>query len=437
MDSRLILELSAILVLILANGFFALSEFSIIASRNSKLKQKIAENKPGASTAWKLHNKPDKFLASIQVGITLVGTFAGVFGGATLVGKFETFYMTIPFNFIASFVKPLAVISVAVIITIAMVVLGELVPKFVALSHPERFARYVASPISIFIKLTSFFALFLSSISNLIIKLFGIKKSKDRAIITEDEINIMILDGREKGIFDETEEQLIKSVFDFADSTVRRAMTPRIDVVAIDMNATSQSITDILIETGFSRLPVYENTIDNVVGILYAKDIIIQRLNPELIIVKDICRKPAFVPDSMLLSKLLNKFQTQKSHMAIVLDEYGGTAGIITLEDVIEELVGEIRDEYDIEDDPLVKHSGTVAFADADVWPGMVNNILDCHLPEDDNDTLAGLFIDTLGRLPKEKESVTIADIKMTVLFMEPNRLRRLKIEKIIKPSNN
>ena len=152
MDSRLILELSAILVLILANGFFALSEFSIIASRNSKLKQKIAENKPGASTAWKLHNKPDKFLASIQVGITLVGTFAGVFGGATLVDKFEIFYMDIPFDFIASFVKPLAVASVAIIITIAMVVLGELVPKFVALSHPERFARYVASPISIFIK---------------------------------------------------------------------------------------------------------------------------------------------------------------------------------------------------------------------------------------------------------------------------------------------
>lgn len=437
MDSRLLLEISAILVLILANGLFALSEFSIIASRNSKLKQKIAEKKSGASAAWKLHNKPDKFLASIQVGITLVGTLAGVFGGATLVGKFESFYMTLPLDFIASFVKPLAVISVTVIITIAMVTLGELVPKFIALSHPERFARYVAPPVSIFIKITSVFALFLSTISNLIIKLIGIKKSKDRAIISEDEINMMILDGREKGVFDETEEQLIKSVFDFADSTVRRAMTPRIDVIAIEITASSKSITDILIETGFSRLPVYEDTIDNVVGILYAKDIIIQRLNPELIIVQDICRKPAFVPDSMPLATLLNKFQTKINHMAIVLDEYGGTAGIITLEDVIEELVGEIRDEYDIEDDPLVKHSDKVCFADADVWPGLVNNMLDSNLPEDDNDTLAGLFIDTLGRLPNEKETVTIFDIKMTVLIMESNRILRLKLEKITKPSDN
>ncbi|MEA1980526.1 MAG: hemolysin family protein [candidate division Zixibacteria bacterium] len=436
MDSQLILELSAILVLILANGFFALSEFSIIASRNSKLRQKIAKKKSGASTAWKLHNKPDKFLASIQVGITLVGTLAGVFGGATLVNKFEMLYLTIPIEFIASIAKPLSVVSVAIIITIAMVVLGELVPKFVALSNPEKFARYVAPSISFFIKLTSFFALFLSGISNLIIKLFGIKKSEDRAIITEDEINMMILDGREKGIFDETEEQLIKSVFDFADSSVRRAMTPRIDVIAIEINASPQSITDVLIETGFSRLPVYENTIDNIVGILYAKDIIIQKLNPELIIVQDICRKPTFVPDSMPLSKLLSEFQNKKNHMAIVLDEYGGTAGIITLEDVIEELVGEIRDEYDIEDDPLVKHSETVAFADSDVWPGLVNNILDCNLPEDDNDTLAGLFINTLGRLPKEKESIIIADIKMTVILMESNRLLRLKLEKIIEPSD-
>jgi CBS domain containing-hemolysin-like protein len=258
-----------------------------------------------------------------------------------------------------------------------------------------------------------------------------IKKDVTRPIITEEEISQIILEGKEKGVFEAIEEKLVRSVFSFADSTVRRAMTPRTDVVGIEINASPQEIINIIIEEGYSRFPVYENDLDSIIGILYTKDIILQRISPELIILKDMIRKPFFVPDSMPLSKLLNEFQRKKHHIAIVLDEFGGTAGIITIEDVLEELVGEIQDEYDAEQKPLVKHSETVAYADGSVWPGDINKLMHSRLPEDTADTLAGLVIHNLGRLPEKNEDINIADMKITILEQEDNRLTRLKLEKI------
>jgi len=432
MDSDLFFELLAILLLIAANGFFALSEFSIIARRKSRLQQKVTEGKPGAAKAEKLHSNPDKFLASIQVGITLFGTVAGVLGGATIVEKLELALERTPIHFLSQAATPLSVGLVAIAITVTAVILGELVPKYLALSHPEKYARYVAGPIMVFIKLTSFISSMLSSAARLILRLFGVSRSASQPVISEEEINLMIDDGRKKGIFDDTEEKLIKSVFDFADSTVRRAMTPRTDVLGIDINAPPDKVIAIIIEHGHSRYPVYDGTIDNIVGILFTKDLIHHKLNPQLIILKDIIRKATFVPDSMPLSKLLRDFQRKKNQMAVVLDEFGGTAGIVTLEDILEELVGEIQDEDDTKAAPLVKHSDTVAYADGSVWPGAINELMESCLPEDKLETLAGLVIDHLGHLPVRNETVVIADMRITVLEQELNRLTRLKLERII-----
>jgi len=439
MDSRLIIELLAILLLVLANGFFALSEFSIIASRTSKLRQKVQEGKIGARTAEKIRKKPERFLATIQVGITLVGSLVGVFSGVTIVKKLEQLILKIPVERIADAATPISVVVVVIFITVLSVVLGELVPKYLALSFPERYARYVARPIKIFIKITSVFSRFLSGLANVIIRLLGVKRDSSQATITEDEINQIILDGKDKGVFDETEEEFIRSVFEFADSTVRRALKPRPDVIAFDINAKSDEIVRTITEEGYSRYPIYEGTIDKVVGIIYTKDLIFKQVDLNNIVLTDNIREPFFVPDSMPLSKLLREFQKGKNHLAIVLDEYGGTAGIITIEDILEELVGEIQDEYDNgEAAPLVKHADNIAFADGSVWPGEINELLAGHLPEDDVDTLAGLFIDTLGRLPEKLESIQIEDIKMTILEKDENRILRLRLEKIPpdKPDN-
>jgi len=428
MDTELIIEMAAILVLVLANGFFAMSEFSIIASRRSKLHEKVDQGKRGARKAVALHQKPDKFLATIQVGITMIGTLAGVFGGVTIVKKLEATLADVSVAAIAAAAGPLAIGIVTVAIAVTTVVLGELVPKYLALSFPERYARYVSRPITIFIKLTSFISSALSGAANLIVRLLGVSADGNDNTVSEDEINLMIFEGRQKGVFDETEEKLIHSVFDFADSTVRRAMTPRTDVEAIDLNSAPTTVIDTVIEHGYSRYPVFENTIDNIVGVLYTKDLILQRLDPKLIVLHDLIRKPTFVPDSMPLSRLLGVFRRKKGQL--VLDEYGGTAGIATLQDVIEELVGEIQDEDDAGSSELVKHSDLVAFADGSVWPGAVNELMDSHLPEENVDTLAGLVFDHLGHLPKKNETVTIADMKITILELIDNRLSRLKLEK-------
>jgi len=431
MEDSVIIELLAIFVLVLANGFFALSEFSIIASRRGRLQQKIKNKKPGARAAMALREKPEKFLATVQVGITMVGTIAGVFGGATLVDRMSALLNDVPYQFISGSSTGISVAIIAIAITISSVVIGELVPKYVALSNPERFARMVARPITLFIKLTSFFSMVLAAAAGFIVRMLGIKRDSDNDHVGEEEINQLIFEGTQKGVFDATEERMIRSVFEFGDTTVRRAMTPRTDVVGFSIDATSDEVVQTIIEEGYSRYPVYEGDLDKVLGFFYTKDIIHHKINPDLIALKDIIRPPIFVPDSMPLNDLLAEIQRKKFHIAIVLDEFGGTAGIITLEDVIEELVGEIQDEYDEEQSPLVKHSDTIAFADGAVWPGDINTLMDTKLPEDDADTLAGLVIHHLGRLPEEDDDIVIDGVRITILEQEENRLTRLKIEKI------
>jgi len=437
MDRELVLELAAILVLVVANGLFALAEFSIISSRVSRLAQKKAERKWGADRARRLRADPDRFLASIQVGITLVTALLGVFSGATMVAKVETLLVKAPWNWVVDSATSLALGIVVVGITILSVVLGELVPKYIALSYPERYARYVAGPAQVFITFTAPFSRLLSWMAGSIVRLLGFKRTNTHHHITEDEINQMLLDGRHRGVFDDTEQEFIRSVFDFADSTVRRAMTPRPDVVAIERSANPSDILQLILREGYSRYPVYEDTVDKVVGILHSKDLMARTVELDKVTLAGLMRVPVFVPDSMPLPRLLREFQRGRNHMAIVLDEFGGTAGIITLEDIIEELVGEIQDEYDTEAAPIIKHSSTLLYADGDVWPGDANELIDSHLPEEGHDTLAGLLMATLGRLPRKYETVKIADAHLTVLAKSGNRILRLKVEKIIEMSTD
>jgi putative hemolysin len=319
---------------------------------------------------------------------------------------------------------------VVVGITILAAVVGELVPKYVALSNPERLARYVAGPTAVFVKLSFIFSQALSTIAKVLVRLLGIRRAENTDAVSEEEINQMLIDGRQKGLFEETEEHFIRAVFEFTDGTVRRAMKPRTDVVAVSKDTPVSKIIELVAEHGYSRYPVYEDSIDHVIGVLHVKDLLRTDRSRQIDEVTAVVREPLFVPDSMPLPKLLKLFQSGKNHLAIVLDEFGGTAGIVTLEDTLEELVGEIRDEYDVEAPPIVKMSESMVYADGAVRPGEINRALDVNLPEDEADTVAGLFIDTVGHLPKKNESVTIADACLTVLARRENRILRLKIEK-------
>ena len=431
MDSRLLLEITAIVVLILANGFFALSEFSIIASRRSKLQQKAKDGKMGAATALKLHDDPEGFLATMQIGITLVGAFVGVISGATVVDKLEAILRQNSIEFVARAAPAFAVGIVVVSITILSALLGELVPKYIAISFPERYARLLAAPVHLFYRVSYVFARTLRLFATAICRMFGIRLDRVQRVITEEEINHIVVEGREKGLFEIGEEQFIKSVFEFTDSTVRRAMKPRTDVIGLDLHAAVQENRKLIVDNGYSRYPVYEGDLDTIVGILYTKDLITQHTDPGQFILKKLVREPFFVPDSMPLPRLLKEFKRGKNHLAIVLDEFGGTAGIVTLEDILEELVGEIRDEYDAEADPIVRLSSAVVHADGSVRPGEINEFLGSSLSEEEEKTLAGLFIDEVGRVPNRYESIQIADVKMTVLAKDKNRIMRVRVEKL------
>jgi len=435
MENRLVVELVVIFVIVLANSFFALAEFSVVASRKSKLKQMIRERKAGAASAERLRNNTDTFLAAIQLGITLTGAILGVFSGATIVEKLETMLRDLPYEIINQHTTSIAMFIVIISITSLSVVIGELAPKYIALSSPEKFASVVSRPVTIFVRVTSLFSRLLGGTASLIVRMMGIKRRSIDETISEEEINQILLDGREKGQFEETEQKFIRSVFEFTDSTVRRAMTPRTDVIALDNNMSEDNVLEIMKKHGFSRYPVYDGTIDNVTGIVYVKDFITRSVLIGNRKVSEMMRKPNFVPDSFPLPRLLSAFRTGKGHMAIVLDEFGGTAGIITLEDILEELVGEIQDEYDVEALPVVRHSDTIVYANGSVWPGEINRVLGCNLPKDISETLAGLFMDAVGRLPEINESLRISDVNLTIIERDKNRIIRLKLEKIISPA--
>ena len=428
--NELLLKIAAIFVLILANGFFAASELSLIAARKSRIKHLAEKGNRRAERTAKLLKVPDRFLAAVQVGITIIATLAGVFGGATLVEGLSKLIATSQFVFISSASRPISIVVIVVGISYFSIVLGELIPKYIALANPEKLAIRVSGPISLFSRMAFIPVSFLSFSARLVLRLFGFSHLAEKSRITEEDINLLVSEGTEEGVFDQTEKRMIKSVFDFGDISVRQAMTPRVDITGIQQQWSKENVLKVITSTGFSRYPVYEESIDQVVGVVYAKDLIAIMAHGESIILRDIVRKPLFVPDSMLLSTLLNKFQGEKIHIAIVLDEFGGTAGLITLEDILEEIVGEIQDEHDYTDPEFVLHSPQVAFAAGSLRPDELNELFGVDLPEEESDTLAGLIIDRLGRMPEIAESITIADTRFEVLEMEGNRIKRIKVEK-------
>lgn len=423
-------ELLAIILLVMANGFFAASEFSLIASRRSRITHLAQRGDKRADRVARLLAHPDRFLATIQVGITFIGTLAGVFGGARIVGLLRPGLEKIPIEFVQHGAEPIAIILVGSAIAILSVVLGELIPKYIALAHPEKIAMQVSLPITIFSKLAFFLAGGLTALARAMLRLFGFSHLPKRSIITAEDIHLLVSEGAEQGLIDSRRQRMIKSVFDISGISVRQAMTPRIDIIGIEIGWDQNKVIEVMTKNGYSRYPVYKGTVDQIIGVIYTKDIISLMVLKEMVILHDIIRKPLYVPDSMPLTVLLSKFQRSKVHIAIVLDEFGGTDGLITLEDILEEIVGEIQDEHDQEQADFVRHSEQMAYAAGTLRPDLINSSFGTALPEDLSDTLAGLIIEILGRMPEPSEQIEIAGVNLTVLETDGIRIKRVRLEK-------
>jgi len=424
------LELAIIFVLILANGFFAASEYALISSRRSRIAGLVEKGSRRAKLLKQLKSNPDSFIAAIQVGITLVGTLASVVGGATIV---DSLTVTVDEAFASISSQAAHTISIGiVVVSIAFLtlVLGELVPKRLGLQHAERIALSVSRFIYVFIRLAIIPVRVLTFCTQLVLRLLKQDKVPSHSAITEDEIVQIIADGQKSGDFSQTEKEMVASIFKFADRTVHHAMTPRTDISAINIGWSTDESLRFITEEGFSRYPVYKDSVDNVIGLVYTRDIINILQNADLIILHDLLRKPFFVPDSKKLSEMLKDFQRRQMHMAIVLDEFGGTAGIITLEDIIEEIVGEIQDEYDSEEIEyrILGDGSLIVSSRMDV--SEFNKLLGTSLPEDLADTIGGFIYTYLGKIPRVNQTIEYEDVSFTVTEKTGHRIDRLKVVK-------
>lgn len=424
-------EVIFIIILILANGFFSGSEIAIISARRSKLEKLAKEGNQSAVIAGKLKDDPDRFLATVQIGVTVIGTLASAVGGVAAIEVLKPLIQTIPYWPFQSYGEVISLGIVVIAITYIMLVLGELVPKNLGLRYAERGACLVARPIDFLSRISSIFVGLLTRSSNLVMHPFGAKGTEDAAFISEEEIKYYIKEGRTKGIFEETEEALIHGVFEFADTMVKDVMVPKHKVIAIDIDTPPEKVLDFIVESGFSRYPVYKERLNHIVGILYNKDIFKVMEEKRPIFLKDLVRPPYFIPETVMISRLLRELQRKRVHMAIVVSEHGEVSGLATIEDLLEEIVGEIEDEYDIEKGGLIGRlkDGTMII-DASA---SIRDLRDAGLSFEDSEeytTLAGFMLSKLQKIPKGGEFVVHNGYKLTVVDVEGRRIIKVKAEK-------
>jgi putative hemolysin len=426
------LEAILILALILANGFFAAAEIAVIAMRRSRIDTLIEKGDKSAAILARLKSDPDRFLATVQIGVTIVGSLASAIGGAAAIGYLKPQIETLPVPFIAHWAEIIALIIVVLPISYLSLVLGELVPKSLALRHSERIAGFVARPIEILSQVSAVFVKALTASSNAVLRLFGGKEIESVSFISVDEVKSLIREGAAKGIFNETERELIHSVFEFTDTPVKAVMVPRTEIHAIEAHTPFAEVAKSFVESGFSRIPVYEGELDKIIGILYNKDVFKALAEKTEFRIRDHLHPAFFVPSTLPISELLKQLQRRRLAMAPVVNEFGEVEGLATLEDLVEEIVGEIRDEYDREERGPVERlpDGSMVIQGSALLKDLK---ADFGLPFDespDYHTLAGFMLAKLKRIPRAGEWVDDNGYKLTIVDMEGRRIVKIKVEK-------
>lgn len=425
------LEIAMIFFLILANGFFAASEIAIIATRKTRIDTLMEKGARSAAAVARLKNDPDRFLATVQIGVTLVGTLASAIGGAAAIEFLKPMIQSLPIPLVNKWAQSIAILLIAIPIAYLSLVLGELVPKSLALRFSERIALLVARPIDFLSRITSVLVRILTASSNTILRLFGGKDAGGAAFISEEEVKSLIREGTAKGIFDETEKELIHSVFEFVDTPVKAVMVPRTEIYAIEVSMPSKEVVKSFVESGFSRIPVYEEDLDRVIGILYHKDIFRALQEKGDFQIRNLLHQPFFVPSTLPISQLLKELQRKRIGIAMVVNEFGEVEGLVTIEDLLEEIVGEIRDEYDREEHGPVERlpDGSLVIQGAALLKDLKS---DYGLPFEESPdylTLAGFVLAKLKRIPRGGERVEHNGYRLTIVDMEGRRIVKIKLE--------
>ncbi|EJE7233487.1 TPA: HlyC/CorC family transporter [Clostridium botulinum] len=430
------MQLFLILILIIINAFFSSAEMAIISLNKNKLntiiddatEENSSTNKvKKAKILLKLLKEPSKFLATIQVGITLAGFLASA-SAATSISKYiEIFFkrLNIPKS------SSVALFLTTLLLSYLTLVFGELLPKRIALGNSEKIALFSIKPIIIFMKISLPFVNILTYSTNFLLKILGIDYKNIEEKISEEEIKKMIDLGEETGVFNSTEKEMINSIFDFDNTLAKEIMTPRTSVFAMDINDSPKRLINNMLEERYSRVPIYEDDTDNIIGILHIKDMfsIINKENIKKEDLINILRAPYFIPETKAIDSLFKEMQTNKSYISILIDEYGGFSGIVTMEDLIEEVMGNIFDEYDEDNtEEIIKIDANTFLLDASITIDNLNEKLNLELPSENFDTLGGFILDITGAIPKCNVS---SQIEYNNLIFKIEKVSNNRIEKI------
>lgn len=422
-------QLIFLVILILLNAYFAATEIAFISLNDAKIEKKAKEGNKKAKQIQKMLKNPSKFLATIQIGITLAGFLSSAFASDAFAGMLAPkLNELMPFISINVW-QNISIVIITIILSFFTLVFGELVPKRLAMKYYEKISYATIGVIKAISVITAPFVKLLTWATNIVSKIFGVGEQEEE-IVTEEEIKMMVDQGEEKGSIEENEKELINNVFEFNDIIASEIMTHRTDMYAIEIEQDLYEILDEIDEYKYSRIPVYRDSIDNIEGILFLKDILKSVSMRKKIKIADIIREAYFVPETKPIDEIFKELQANKMQMAIVVDEYGGTAGVLTMEDILEELVGNIFDEYDDIEFEYKKLDENTYLIDGSISLYELKKILNVELPEGDYETLSGYLIEKLGRLPEEGEYSVIEDEKLTYKIQEyeDKRIRWVKV---------
>ncbi|MBC1244572.1 hemolysin family protein [Listeria welshimeri] len=432
-SQQIILQLILIVVLTMLNAFFASAEMALVSLNKNRVKSQAETGDKKAVMLAKLVDDPSKFLATIQVGITLAGFFSSASAATSIATRLETVFGG------SSFAKELSIIVVTIVLSYITLVFGELYPKRLALQKSEKIARVSVRPIMAVGVVLRPFVKFLSFSTDILVKLTRMEKNTDNEKMTREEMQLLIETGRRDGVIEVEELQMLRGVFEMDNKYAREVMVPRTDAFMVDAETESEELCDALLSENFSRVPVYIDNQDSVLGILHMKDFFAEARKSgfENIDVKSLVKDAYFAQETMFIDDLLKNMQRTRNQMAILMDEYGGVAGIITVEDLLEEIVGEIDDENDVFSDEVKKINDTTFIVEGRMTLDDFNKMFHVELPSRGVDTVAGFVLTLTGTIPEEDDKVVVeyGTLRFTVEEMNDARLVSVRVEKDIQTS--
>ena len=434
-------KIGLLFVLILVNAFFAMSELAVVTLNDTKIKKMAEEGHKKAQKIVKLTSDSSGILSTIQVGVTLAGFLTSASASqnfAQMLTDWAKVQFDITSQTAVSMLSAVCVVIITIITSYFSLVLGELVPKKIAMTKSETIAFGVVGFLLGFKKLMTPVIFILTKSTNAVTRLLHINPNAMEEQVTEEEIRMMVDVGEEKGVIEESQRDMINNIFEFDDIDVRDVMQHRTEIAAVACTAPLSQAVETAMEEGYSRIPVYEDDLDNIIGIIYVKDLLrfAGKHIPATATARDIMRAAYHIPESKRCGELFTEMTEKRIQMAIVVDEYGGTAGIVTLEDLLESIVGNIQDEYDDEEEEITVVNENTFTIDGTCNIDEVEEMLDTSLPAGDYDTLGGMIMSLLGRIPEENEqpSVEVSGFVFTVMSIEERRIGQVRAERIILP---